>query len=904
MRSSKNIVYYNLIYPVSFILLFMLAFNAFADDVIWDGGGDSNLWSEAENWEPDVVPTINDGAQIDVENANCLIDNSVAAECMSLDVGFDTGPCYLKMTGGTLTMSDNLVVANHENSSGVFVMNGGTVDTGNGRLWVGYNKNTSGTFILNGGVITVANKIEVGKNGGAYGELIINGGTLNLMGQGSDDLEIGKYGTGIITMTGGELTITDNIKLGQSGGSGIIYLYGGTINNGNDEPVISNDDSFIDITEGTLLLPGDATEPINELIGSGRITAYEGLGRVVAEYDAAQDSTTVIGTRAAPELAWDPSPRNWATVEWTFAGPTLSWKPGEYPSSHDIYFGTDWDDVNDANNTPGAWPEFKGNQDNNNFEPGILSLDTTYYWRIDEVNDNAWAPAGSPWKGTVWEFTMADYVVADDMESYGDADTPGPPPPAGSRIWFTWRDGEGWTRPTYVPGNGSGSIVDPNNGIVHEGEQSLKFSYDNDGTNLYGSSTEYYSEISVDTSYLAVGQDWTVFDVNSLVIWFYGDADNDANATEQMYVKLNGVKVNYDGDLYDITDQQWHEWNIDLAAFGVDMTNVTSLAIGFGDEAGTTPGGSGAVCFDDIRLYSTRCVPSRVQLAGDLDNDCDVDYDDLEIMSDDWLDSDYSDVGSDGVLMNFPDDNSQWVDNAGRGRCLQLDGVDDWVDLDDRDFSDFHNKTISLWVKIREFPDPYPHIFSFQNAGDTPYRIYIRTRGTNAVRGRFVEDYFPEFLTGANFWYHLAFVIRDTAGNKCTGEFYGNGALVGKLPGRPRHSGGAKGVNLGSFSDGSSGFADAVYDEFRVYDYALSHDEILYLAEVQGGVEPTGDMMLYYKFDEVSGFTAKNSSTHVFNRPLVAEAELYKAEAQGSRSVNFRDYAAFAETWLQEQLWP
>ena len=439
---------------------------------------------------------------------------------------------------------------------------------------------------------------------------------------------------------------------------------------------------------------------------------------------------------------------------------------------------------------------------------------------------------------------------------------------------------------------------------MHGGSQSLRIDYDNDGT-FYNIQNELknprYSEVQRTFS---PAQNWTIQGVKALTLWFYGDPGNDANDTEQLYVKVNGVKVTYDGDLSDIRQAAWHEWNIDLATLGVDLTNVTNLAIGFGNQAGTTPGGSGTVHFDDIRLYIPRCVPSLKKPAGDLDNDCDVDYDDLDIMVGDWLESDYSAVGSDGVLKNFPDDNSQWVSDPYRGRCLQFDGINDWVDLDDSEFSNFHDKTISLWVNIRAFADPYPYVFCFQNAGDAPYRVYIRTRGQNAVRVHFIEEYLPDFAIETNTWHNLTFVIRDTTDGKCTGEFYGDGKLIGQLPGQPRHTGGAKGVNLGSFNDGGSGFLNAVFDDFRLYDYALSVNEIKYLAGLAGGVAPTGNMLLYYKFDEVSGLIAKNSSTYVFNRPLLSVAELYKAEPQNSRVVNFKDFAILAEMWLLQQLWP
>ena len=895
MRNSRTVTCRKPIHLASFVLVLVLTGITSAAVVSWDGGGASLLWNDAKNWAADSLPGSSDQALINIADANCLIDASVTAVCAALDVGQNKGPCYLNMTGGTLTTAGNLRIGYSADSNGVFNMSGGTASTGSGRLWIGYNAGSKGTLIMTGGQMTVANKLELAKNADSNGWVYIYGGILNVTGGESDDLEIAKYGTGNIYMTGGALNVTDKIKIGESGGTGHIYLYGGTINCGNDEIAMSAT-SVIDITEGTLVLPGDATSAIFEFVGNDRITAYGGLGRVQVVYDNVADGTTVTAGMVEAELAWNPSPPNWAVVQWTPAGPTLSWKPGEYAVSHNIYFGADSDDVNDADNTAGLWPEFKGNQDPCNFDPGPLDLGKTYYWRVDEVN------GPSVWKGTVWSFTISDYIVVDDMELYGNADTPGQP---GGRIWYAWNDGYGWTNP--APGNhgnGTGAIVDPNAGTVHSGSQSLKTGYDNDGSfyNVYSElKNPYYSEIQRTFS---PAQNWTSQGVKALTLWFYGDPGNDANATERLYVKVNEVKVIYDGNLSDIRQAQWHEWNINLTALGVDLTNVTTLAIGFGNQANTTPGGSGTVYFDDIRLYKPRCIPSLRKPAGDLDNDCDVDYDDLDVMAGDWLESDYSTVGGDGVLKNFPDDNSQWVSDPYRGRCLQFDGINDWVDLDDSEFSNFHNKTISLWVNIKAFADPYPYVFCFQNAGDAPYRVYIRTRGQNAVRVHFIEEYLPDFAIETNAWHHLTFVMRDTADGKCTGEFYGDGKLIGQLPGQPRHIGGAKGVNLGSFNDGGSGFLNAVFDEFRVYDYALSVNEIKYLAGSAGGVPPTGNMLLHYKFDEVSGLTAKNSSTYLFNRPLLSVAELYKAEAQDSRAVNFKDFAILAEIWLQQQLWP
>jgi hypothetical protein len=74
-----------------------------------------------------------------------------------------------------------------------------------------------------------------------------------------------------------------------------------------------------------------------------------------------------------------------------------------------------------------------------------------------------------------------------------------------------------------------------------------------------------------------------------------------------MYVVLNG-SAGVDNDNPEAAlNRSWTEWNIDLQAFadqGVNLSNVTSITLGFGNRANPTAGGAGSVFFDDIRLYA------------------------------------------------------------------------------------------------------------------------------------------------------------------------------------------------------------------------------------------------------------------------------------------------------------
>jgi hypothetical protein len=283
-----------------------------------------------------------------------------------------------------------------------------------------------------------------------------------------------------------------------------------------------------------------------------------------------------------------PNPANGA-VDVT-QSPILTWEHGVFADTHQVYFGTDKEAVKNADTSS---PEYKGsgNLGFESYDAGKLEWNTTYYWRIDEVNN---ANADSPWTGPLWSFTTANFLVVDDFEDY-DADD--------NQIWFVWHDGLGYGTPGtagYYAGNGTGSAVGDENTtsyteetIAHGGNQSMPVFYDN--------SVLLYSEVEKTLTY---PRDWTENDVNTLTIWFRGNSDN---AAETLYVALNGsAVVNHDNpNAAQITT--WTQWNIDLQAFadqGVNLANVNTIALGLGNRNNPVAGGAGSLLFDDIRLYT------------------------------------------------------------------------------------------------------------------------------------------------------------------------------------------------------------------------------------------------------------------------------------------------------------
>ncbi len=150
----------------------------------------------------------------------------------------------------------------------------------------------------------------------------------------------------------------------------------------------------------TSVITGDTWRTAGSFIWFANVWAASGY----AYLDSIGIADTLEEIGKSNALALNPSPANGALIEGTWAN--LSWSPGDFAVSHDIYIGDNFDDVNS-----GAENTFVGNQADTFIVvgfPGFAFPDglvpgTTYYWRIDEVNE---AEPNSPWKGEIWSFSI------------------------------------------------------------------------------------------------------------------------------------------------------------------------------------------------------------------------------------------------------------------------------------------------------------------------------------------------------------------------------------------------------------------------------------------------------------------------------------------------------------------
>ncbi|UCG49887.1 MAG: discoidin domain-containing protein [Phycisphaerales bacterium] len=583
-----------------------------------------------------------------------------------------------------------------------------------------------------------------------------------------------------------------------------------------------------------------------------------------------------------PVQAKMPSPEDQATA--VPIDVVLSWRAGSEAASHELYFGPDEQGVSDGSGGPlVSLPASKGCDASYNISS--LNLDTTYYWKIVEVN-NAAEP--NAWQSDVWSFTTADSLVVDDMDSYGDNDAVGQP---GSRIWYTWRDGEGWTEPAPpYAGNGTGSVVDLSAGTSVAGA-ALAYYYDNDGTNFLGTAgKKYYSEATAAIADLPIGADWTRGGARALSVQFYGDPANVAGTTEQMYLKLNGVKIPYDGEMTDLQEAQWHEWLIDLASFGVDLHGVTNISIGFGNDTNpTVPGGSGVVIFDELRLYGSMCIPAR-RSAGfakvDYVPDCVINAGEVAVMADKWLlaaaapgagnlvgwwkfdgnAQDSSDSGVHGTIMGDAAWVTGMVDSA-----LELGGRTHVVlgSASNLNFGESTDFTVALWVKTVGWESDASIISNkdWDSGGNTGWVIAGQGGGSGswqwnysgATGGR--RDYDPPGpILSDGEWHHLC-VAHDR-------DAYARFYFDGEYQGRVNISGSTGTIDSGNptviAQDGTEmydGWFVGAIDDVRIYNTVLADDQVWFLSGI-------------------------------------------RSDLNEDNKVDFKDFAGLGEQWLIEDMWP
>jgi hypothetical protein len=506
-----------------------------------------------------------------------------------------------------------------------------------------------------------------------------------------------------------------------------------------------------------------------------RLTANSNWGGILPQYGLSEVRFFYI-----PVNAREPYPQSGATG--VDADVMLSWRAGREAAKHDVYLSTDQQAVKDETVNAVSIPAGSSYAI---YDTGALELAQTYYWKINEVN---MAETPTVWEGDVWSFTTRQFLIVDDFESYNDLETTDP---KSNRIFNTWIDGYG------VPANGS--LVGYENPpfaektIVHSGKQSMPLFYSNTSGAAYSEAERTF----------AVGQDWTKHGIKTLSLWFSGDASNTAG---QLYLKINGTKVTYDGQASNIAQAGWQAWNIDLASSGASLQNVTKLAVGIDGN-----GATGTLFFDDIRLYArgrefiTPSAPDSTHLIGHWKFDGDT--------------QDSSGRGNHGRSGVTP---PAFVAGRVGSNAMNFRGAD-YVAIDGvvNDITST-NITLSAWIKTTQSSEG--NVFAANDSASAHPLMFGVSGGDPFVNDGGNIMFHP--AVNDDQWHLLTYVRSGATGYVYTdGLLRGTYSAVFSLATVTRWSIGQEWDNTTP-----SDFYSGAVDDARIYNYALSEGEVGWLA--------------------------------------------------------------------------
>jgi hypothetical protein len=674
--------------------------------------------------------------------------------------------------------------------------------------------------------------------------------------------------------------------------------------------------------------------------------------------------------------AYNPKPADDANLKPLSLPLQLSWSSGDWAAVHRVFFGTNIGEVGAGTitKTTGVYrgtvtdPVYPLSRLAETAAPAYkawtLVAGQTYYWRIDEVNGATvyGGPSGGagqvPSPSPTWSFTPAAYINIDDFEEDQSTDDVNAAWLFGYTITHTGAD-SGCNSAT-AKGYAGRLLVRDSSGKY------MQYTFNNDGTNpaFSGSSfSEAKRAYSTATSFTGGG----VFSpaVRALRIDYLGRA-NDANNgisgscpaplgggdLDRMYVAIEdsagdvAIYLNPDPNAQLVTS--WTSWYTALtdindiahgtapngSAHTVNLEAITGFAIGFGIRGDTSDTDfadeNSVVMFDNIRLYASTCIPSYAQahgLSADLDGDCDVDINDLDAFSNNWL---WAAAPQHSITTTVPhkapviwykfnESSGVTAADSASGYTADVCGVVAWEPAGGRNgagcitlnslasnnshvevrnpntafgFLNSNDGSISLSVWINadasvgntmnnsweSFFTVYDSNWNERTSFSIPWRwgdphAWLQSQSGNTALGPLMPD---NYFGGR--WNHWA-AIKDAGTN--TMFIYGNGSLVGStasttplftLPVQSIRIGmrGASNANWGKWS--------GKVQDFKVYDYALDANEVAYLATDNTGV--------------------------VGLIPLVSPANLKKGNDPNTEIVNFSDVAIMGQQWHTQILWP
>jgi len=461
------------------IVFSMLNANVLAA-IYWDDGDpSSHYWHDGLNWNTNYVPSSGDAVircYTGVEPAVFDIGDGSSRSIGFVPVGYGAYSGELFIESGQLICTIGMDLNKYASSSAnsVIHMNGGHLLV-NGAVYVGYlnigragtatfnmkggtaetnqlqipmgGTNCYSTFNLDGGVVLVHTLLNMSPGTSGSSRLNITDGKMILDETGTALLRVETYeGQGKIVaypLAAGRGDIVYDYDIRNAGKVTVTAALTDYDQAWSPDPMDEHPDvernslfkwaagdgavehevylgiDFNDVNNATdpNMSPGRGRCDVNSFSPENLVLGQKYYWRVDEVNDPAVKKGVIWEFTVSYDLkAYSPCPLNGAQDIEKFV--TLEWTPGDTATDHDVYFGTNSSDVNNAVDpytSPG-----RGRIDVNYYDPGALELDKTYYWRVDEYD------GVTAHKGPLWEFkTVSGYTsdpIPHDLAKYVQTD--------------------------------------------------------------------------------------------------------------------------------------------------------------------------------------------------------------------------------------------------------------------------------------------------------------------------------------------------------------------------------------------------------------------------------------------------------------------------------------------------
>jgi len=319
-------------------------------------------WNVASNWDTVTIPISSDKVQFGADAAECIVDDSDP-----VTPGIQPTLC------GQLVLGDN---GGDDLEHYLTIPSGSSLHTcvpGDSWTAAGYNRV---------GVMTV-------ERGGS----LIAGSRLGVGLIGSKNPTVPSY----LNVKGGYVSIDGNLQIGETNHIGIVNVESGTLEATGWE---WRDDtgtwSFMDIGLGTVIIDGDVTGNIPDLISSGALIGFGGSSTVTYDYNVTNPGSTTL-------KADDPLDRTPAMDALIGTGTVnLSWKNvGTAPVWVDVWYGTDTDPCS------GFTKVVSKSQDLTTWPVSAPVFDE-YVWRVDTYDHDPASDPNAPEEGEAMYFVATD----------------------------------------------------------------------------------------------------------------------------------------------------------------------------------------------------------------------------------------------------------------------------------------------------------------------------------------------------------------------------------------------------------------------------------------------------------------------------------------------------------------